>query len=51
MSELELLLNLQECKMLINDIEEILNTYTASTAKTKVLRLIEKYRKGEYFDE
>lgn len=50
MNELELLLNLQECKMLINDIENILNTHTASTAKTKVLRLIEKYRNGGYCD-
>ena len=51
MNELELLLNLQECKMLINDIENILNTHTASTAKTKALRLIEKYRNGGYFDK
>ena len=50
MNELELILGLQECKMLINEIEEILNTHTASTAKTKVLRLIEKYRNGGYLD-
>lgn len=51
MNDLETLLALQECKMLIDEIEEILNTHTASTAKTKVLRLIERYRNGGYLDE
>ena len=47
MNELETILALQECRALINDIEEILNIYTNKTAIKKALKLIELYRKGE----
>lgn len=50
MNDLETLLALQECQMLINDIEEILNIYSGKFAIKKALTLIELYRKGKYLD-
>ena len=47
MTEMELILRLNDMDMLIGNIEYILNSHTGKTAVKKVLKLIEQWRKGD----
>lgn len=47
MTEMELVLRLNDMDILIGNIEYILNSYTGKTAVKKALKLIEQYRKGD----